>query len=58
VWTARAGAVEIYRSLVHHAISQEAFFGPGFTRLTQIRRLLDSGELNGRLLWARVGALA
>jgi nucleoside-diphosphate-sugar epimerase len=58
VWTARAGAAEIYRSLVRHAISQEAFFGPGFTRLKQIRRLLDSGELDGRLQWARIAAFA
>jgi nucleoside-diphosphate-sugar epimerase len=55
VWDARQGAAEIHRALVAHGIDQDAFFSHRFTRLAQIRRLRESGALDGSLRWATAG---
>jgi nucleoside-diphosphate-sugar epimerase len=50
-WTARAGAEELVRSYRENALTLEGFEGYRYTRLKQIRRLLDEGLLDDGLRW-------
>jgi nucleoside-diphosphate-sugar epimerase len=53
VWTARAGARELVEGYRRTGLSTEEFEGPRYTRLKQIRRLLDEGRLDASLRWRR-----
>jgi nucleoside-diphosphate-sugar epimerase len=53
VFTARAGAEELVRDYGRNGLSQEEFEGHRYTRLKQIRRLLDEGLLDCDLRWRR-----
>jgi len=48
---ALSGARAIREALETHGIDHGTFVGPGFTRLAQIRRLKESGELDMELRW-------
>jgi nucleoside-diphosphate-sugar epimerase len=50
-WTARAGAEELVDAYRERGLSTEEFEGHRFTRLKQIRRLLDEGRLDKALRW-------
>jgi nucleoside-diphosphate-sugar epimerase len=52
-WTARAGAGELVGAYREIGLSPEEFEGYRYTRLKQIRRLLDDGRLDSRLRWTR-----
>jgi nucleoside-diphosphate-sugar epimerase len=52
-WTARAGAGELVDAYRATGLSTEEFEGHRYTRLKQIRRLLDEGLLDGELRWRR-----
>jgi nucleoside-diphosphate-sugar epimerase len=52
-WTARAGAGELVGAYRQTGLSPEEFEGYRYTRLKQIRRLLDEGLLDSRLRWVR-----
>jgi nucleoside-diphosphate-sugar epimerase len=53
VWTARAGATELVGAYRREGLGAEEFEGPRYTRLKQIRRLLDEGRLDRTLRWER-----
>jgi len=55
-WNARAGAQELYDAYRAAGLDREAFDGPRFKRLAQIRRLLASGELSTDLRWQAASA--
>ena len=48
-WTAHRGAVELVDAYRRAGLTREEFDGYRFVRLRQLRRLLDSGELNDEL---------
>jgi nucleoside-diphosphate-sugar epimerase len=50
-WRARAGASELVDAYRERGLSAEDFDGPRYTRLKQIRRLLDEGRLDRSLRW-------
>jgi nucleoside-diphosphate-sugar epimerase len=52
-WTARAGARELVGGYREVGLSPDEFEGYRYTRLKQIRRLLDDGRLDRRLRWVR-----
>ncbi len=52
-WTARAGAKELVDAYGQTEMTPEEFEGPRYTRLKQIRRLLDEGRLDRTLRWTR-----
>jgi nucleoside-diphosphate-sugar epimerase len=54
-WTARKGAGELVQAYGEVGLSPEEFEGHRYTRLKQIRRLLDQGLLDGGLRWTRAG---
>ena len=54
-WTARKGAGELVQAYGEVGLSPEEFDGYRYTRLKQIRRLLDGGLLDGGLRWTRAG---
>ena len=56
-WTVRKGVEEIYEAFKRNTITEEAFSGPSYQRLKQVRGLLDSGQLDASLRW-RVPALS
>ena len=54
-WTARKGAGELVAGVRRGRPLAEEFDGYRYTRLKQIRRLLDEGLLDGGLRWTRAG---
>lgn len=50
-WTARAGAQELAETFRRIGLTREQFEGDRFIRLRWLRRLLDSGQLQGDLRW-------
>jgi nucleoside-diphosphate-sugar epimerase len=52
-WTARSGAEELVAAYREVGLSSEEFEGYRYTRLKQIRRLLDEGRLDRGLRWTR-----
>ena len=50
-WTARRGAEELHRAYRTTGLTKEAFDGPRYKRLGEIRRLLESGQLDSELRW-------
>jgi nucleoside-diphosphate-sugar epimerase len=58
IWNARAGAVQIYRALKEAGTDRETFFGPRFVRLAEIKRLIEGGDLDTSLRWAREAVAA
>ena len=51
VWTARAGTEELVQAYAENGLSEEGFHSYRYTRLKQIRRLLDEGRLDDTLRW-------
>lgn len=50
-WTPGEGARELYESFQSIGLTADAFGDDRFTRLKWLRRLLDSGRLDGSLRW-------
>jgi len=50
-WTARRGAAELAAAYREVGLSAEEFDGPRYTRLKQLRRLLEEGSLGEGLRW-------
>jgi len=50
-WNAKAGAVELYDSYTKNGITVTEFEGPKYQRISHIKQLLKSGELNPDLRW-------
>jgi nucleoside-diphosphate-sugar epimerase len=50
-WTARAGAAELVAAYREVGLSAEEFEGPRYTRLKQLRQLLDQETLTDALRW-------
>ncbi len=52
-WTALKGAQELYAAYQSQGLTKHDFETGRYVRLRQIRRRLESGELNGSLQWSR-----
>jgi nucleoside-diphosphate-sugar epimerase len=52
-WTARGGASELVAAYRATGLSTEEFEGHRYTRLKQIQRLIDEGQLDDGLRWRR-----
>ena len=50
-WNARSGAEQVYQSLAGIGLRVEDFQGRCFTRLVQLRFLLESGRIDSSLRW-------
>ncbi len=50
-WNARQGARQLYEAFCRIGLTREDLEGPRYTRLRQIRRLMDRGQLDGTLRW-------
>jgi len=57
-WTAEMGAQDLVDRFKAAHLTYDQFTGKHFTRLKWIRHLLDTGQLDSALRWARVGATA
>jgi nucleoside-diphosphate-sugar epimerase len=56
-WDARKGAEELRALFERIGLTEELFHSRGFTRLKQIRYLLESGQIDADFYWRRNGAL-
>ena len=56
-WDARQGVHQLYRGFQTNGLTLEDFEGWRFTRLAQLKRLLDSGQLEASLRWRTAGAI-
>ncbi len=54
-WTARAGAQELADTFRRIGLTREQFDGERFVRLRWLRRLLETGRLDGDLRWREPG---
>lgn len=52
-WNARLGAKELYAAFQHASLTLEDFNGRRFTRLKQLKHLLDAGRLDSTLRWKK-----
>lgn len=52
-WTARSGALQLMRAFKRANITREDFEGPRFTRVKQLRSLLNSHVLDDDMRWVR-----
>jgi nucleoside-diphosphate-sugar epimerase len=50
-WNARLGAAELYSAFQRVGLTQEDFLGGKFTRLAQLKRLLENNHLDDNLRW-------
>ena len=50
-WNASFGAKELYAVLQDCGISLEDFQGRRYIRLTQLKHLIEAGDLDGTLRW-------
>jgi nucleoside-diphosphate-sugar epimerase len=50
-WNAHSGVEQIYQSLAGIGLKVEDFQGPRFTRLAQLRFLLEGGSIDSSLRW-------
>ncbi len=48
-WTVRKGVEEIYAAFQRYGLQEDAFAGPSYQRLKQVRALMESGELDQNL---------
>jgi nucleoside-diphosphate-sugar epimerase len=55
-WTAARGVDELADAYEAYGLTLDGFQGHRFVRLNQLKRLLDSGELDGELRWSAVEA--
>jgi nucleoside-diphosphate-sugar epimerase len=53
-WNARKGAQQLYESYKRFGIKLEDFEGPRYRRITHIKRLIATGELNNDLRWNKI----
>ena len=57
-WNVGMGVEEVYAGFQRNGLSLEDFQGWRFTRLGQLRRLIDSGRLDASLRWRQVETTA
>ena len=50
-WDARSGAQQLYEAFKTNGVSVEDFEGSRFSRLGHIKKLIEKGDLNGKLQW-------
>lgn len=50
-WDACTGALQLAEAYRQVHLSQEEFTGPRYTRLVQLKALIDAGRLDGTLRW-------
>jgi nucleoside-diphosphate-sugar epimerase len=58
LWNARSGAQQVYDSLAETGLRVEDFQGRRFTRLAQLRFLIESGRIDSALRWTVADAFA
>jgi nucleoside-diphosphate-sugar epimerase len=52
-WSAESGALQLARVFDRIGMNAELFTAPPFTRLLELKRLLESGQLDERFNWTR-----
>ena len=52
-WTVHQGVEELYRAFKEHGLEAGDLSGARFQRITQIRQLMDRGQVNADLRWRR-----
>jgi nucleoside-diphosphate-sugar epimerase len=50
-WTARKGAQQLYETYQQTGLQLEEFEGPRYRRITHIKHLIESGQLDAKLRW-------
>jgi nucleoside-diphosphate-sugar epimerase len=50
-WDARSGALQLYEAFKTNGVSVEDFEGSRFSRLGHIKKLIEKGDLSGKLQW-------
>ena len=53
VWDLEKGIRELHEAYAKHGLRMEDFDGRRFVRLKQLRHLMDSGKVDGQLVWVR-----
>ena len=51
-WTARKGAQELYETYQRHGLELDEFEGQRYRRISHIKHLVDSGQLDNTLRWS------
>ena len=51
-WTARKGAQELYETYQQHGLALDEFEGQRYRRISHIKHLVDSGQLDSTLRWS------
>lgn len=50
-WTARRGVEQLYEAFMRIGLTLEDFEGERFKRIAHMKKLIDSGHIDGRLRW-------
>jgi nucleoside-diphosphate-sugar epimerase len=50
-WTARRGVEQLYESFLRVGLKVDDFEGERFKRIAHMKKLIDSGQIDGRLRW-------
>jgi len=56
-WTVRKGIEQLYAAYKEHGLTYDEFTGPRYTRIKQIRFLLELGRLDATLKWSQPARL-
>ena len=52
-WTARRGVEQLYESFLRVGLKVDDFEGERFKRIAHMKKLIDGGQIDGRLRWKR-----
>jgi nucleoside-diphosphate-sugar epimerase len=56
-WTARKGAQQLYETYQKTGLQLEEFEGPRYRRITHIKHLIESGQLDTKLRWRELASV-
>lgn len=54
-WTARRGVEQLYEAFMRVGLTLDDFEGERFKRIAHVKKLINSGHLDGRLRWTAAG---
>jgi nucleoside-diphosphate-sugar epimerase len=52
-WTVRKGVEQLYEAFKAHGLTKEEFLGNKYTRLNQLKKLLEDKKINSDLFWIK-----
>jgi nucleoside-diphosphate-sugar epimerase len=56
-WTARKGAQQLYETYQRTGLQLEEFEGPRYRRITHIKHLIETGQLDEKLRWRELASV-